>query len=46
MLQHGYNKSERAPYLYEASAISTSIALRCEADLTQHAVTVSQVFRV
>ena len=30
MLQHGYKKSERAPYLYEASAISTTIALQCE----------------
>jgi len=30
MLQHGYNASEMAPYLYEASALSTTIALQCE----------------
>src|SRR5437762_2573829 len=30
MLQHGYNGSEMGPYLYEASALSTTIALHCE----------------
>ena len=30
MLQHGYNESEVAPYLYEASTFSTTIALHCE----------------
>jgi len=34
------------PYLYEASALSTTIALHWDAGLTQHAVTVSQVFWV
>jgi len=46
MLQHGYNGSEVPPLDYEASALSTTIALHCEAGLTQHAVTVSQVFWV
>jgi len=30
MLQHGYNASEMAPYLYEEGAFSTTIALHCE----------------
>jgi hypothetical protein len=30
MLQHGYNGSEMAPYLYEASILSTTIALQWE----------------
>lgn len=30
MLQHGYNASDMAPYLYEASGLSTTIALQCE----------------
>jgi hypothetical protein len=30
MLQHGYNASEMAPYLYEEEALSTTIALHCE----------------
>jgi hypothetical protein len=46
MLQHGYNGSEVPPLDYEASALSTTIALHWEAGLIQHAVTVSQVFRV
>ncbi|MCK1518374.1 hypothetical protein IVB22_39060 [Bradyrhizobium sp. 190] len=29
-MQHGYNKSEMAPYLYEEEAFSTTIALRGE----------------
>ena len=33
MLQHGYNGSEMAPYLYEAKPLSTTIALHPEADL-------------
>ena len=31
MLQHGYNTSGMAPYLYEVSALSTTNALQCEA---------------
>jgi hypothetical protein len=30
MLPHGYNASEMAPYLYEASVVSTTIALQWE----------------
>jgi hypothetical protein len=30
MLQHGYNASEMAPYLYEEEALSMTIALHCE----------------
>jgi hypothetical protein len=30
MLQHGYNGSEVPPLNYEASALSTTIALHCE----------------
>jgi hypothetical protein len=30
MLQHGYNASEMAPYLYEEEALSMTIALQCE----------------
>jgi hypothetical protein len=30
MLQHGYNASEMAPYLYEEKALSMTIALHWE----------------
>jgi hypothetical protein len=36
MLQHGYNKSEVAPYLYEASTLSTTIALQCAVTSRHH----------
>jgi len=46
MLPHGYNGSEVPPLDYEASALSTTIALHCEAGLTQHALTALQGFWV
>jgi hypothetical protein len=45
MLPHGYNASDMGPYQYEEEALSMTIALQWEAGLTQHAATVSQVFR-
>jgi len=44
MLQHGYKESEMAPYLYEASALSTTNALRGVTGLAQHAAGVRRAF--
>jgi hypothetical protein len=45
MLQHGYNGSELAPFQYEASALSTTIALRGVTVLSHHLASTDALYQ-